>query len=39
METLYKIKDAANILNISSSYLYKKAEDGTIGSLKFGSAC
>jgi excisionase family DNA binding protein len=38
METLYNVKDAANILHISTSFLYKKAEDGTIGCIKIGSA-
>jgi excisionase family DNA binding protein len=38
MEMLYKINDVAKVLNISASYLYKKAEEGTIGSVKIGSA-
>ena len=38
MQTLYKVADVAEMLNISISYLYKKAEAGTIGSVKIGSA-
>ena len=38
MQKLFTVKEVANILNMSISCIYKKAESGEINSIKIGSA-
>jgi excisionase family DNA binding protein len=38
MDKLYKPSEIANLLNVSTSCIYKKAEKGEIPSIKIGSA-
>jgi excisionase family DNA binding protein len=38
MEKLYNVSEAAEILNLSTSCIYKKAERGELEAVKIGSA-
>ena len=38
MKRLYNVKEVANMLSLSASCIYKKAERGEIGSIKIGTA-
>jgi excisionase family DNA binding protein len=37
-ETLWKVQDVAKYLQVSTSLVYKKAEAGTIPTLRIGAA-
>ena len=38
MEKLYKVDEVAKILQLSASFIYRKAEKGEIASIKIGTA-